>query len=227
MKAHDTKLMSLSLLACATGLSSGALVSWGAVGTNIQAGDILESGSPFLAVNGGTDTAILTVGSNTFYPSPFTGAVSGSVSNTGNGGFYSPSSGDVNLDAVLDSHTYISGANPSGQGTVTIEGLTVGNTYEAQFIGVGDDRGCCAGRVQFVDDGNGNVSGGLTRGTGDWVVGTFVADAASQNFYVTGETDPGLSGLVIRDLGVTAVPEPSAAVLSLAGLLGLMVRRRR
>jgi hypothetical protein len=44
---------------------------------------------------------------------------------------------------------------------------------------------------------------------------------------VTGETDPGLSGLVIRDLGVTAVPEPSAAVLCLAGLLGLMVRRRR
>ena len=77
----------------------------------------------------------------------------------------------------------------------------------------------------YVDDGNGNVSGPMARGGGDWVVGTFVAGAATESFFVSGAIDPGLSGLIVRDLGV--VPEPSSALLSLVGLLGLTARRRR
>lgn len=46
-----------------------------------------------------------------------------------------------------------------------------------------------------------------------------------QSLFVTGDTDPGLSGMVVRDLG--AIPEPATALLSLAGLLGLGLRRRR
>lgn len=223
MKAHKTRIMSLSLLACATGLSSGAIVSWGSVGTGIQVGDLLESGAPYAAIDGG-GAGGFTIGTNAFTGGSITSAVTGGVSDTGNGGFYAPASGDANLDIVMDSHSYITGGNPNGRGQIDIP-VTLGNLYEVQFIAVGDTRGCCDTRTQTVDDGNGNVSGALTRGTGDWVVGSFVADSAVQSFFVSGENDPGLSGLVVRDLG--AVPEPSTALLSLAGLIGLVGRRRR
>lgn len=220
-----TKLVSAGAFLGGVALSQAAVVSWGSVGTGIQVGDLLTNGAPYAAINGGADGAGgVTVGDNVFTVAPITSAVNGTVSNTGNGGFYGPSSGDANLDIIMDSHTYISGANPNGNGQIDIP-VTPGNMYMAQFIAVGDTRGCCSTREQFVDDGNGNVSGALVRGGGDWVVGTFVADSAMQSFFVTGATDPGLSGLVVRDLG--AVPEPGTTLLSAAGLFGLALRRRR
>lgn len=220
------KLISASVLFGGVALSQAATVSWGPVGSGIQVGDLITDGSPYAAVNGGSDTpgGGVTIGDNVFTVGPINSAVAGAVSNTGNGGFYSPSSGDANLDIIMDSHTYISTANPSGVGQIDIP-VTPGNSYLVQFIGVGDDRGCCLTRTQFVDDGSGSISGALTRGNGDWVVGSFTADGANQSFFVSGETDPGLSGLIVRDLG--AVPEPGTALLSFAGLLGLALRRRR
>lgn len=204
MKAYkDFKVMtSAFVLLGGLTLSHAAVVTWESSGTGIQVGDLITNGNPYSAINGGADNAggAVTIGDNVFTVGPITSAVAGAVSNTANGGFYSPSSGDTNLDIVMDSHTYISTANPTGQGQIDIP-VTPGNTYMVQFIGVGDDRGCCGTRVQFVVDGNGNTSSGLTRGTGDWVVGTFIADSPNQSFFVTGETDPGLSGLIIRDLG--------------------------
>ena len=220
------KLISIGVLFGGIALSQAATVSWGPVGSGIQVGDLITDGSPYAAVNGGSDTAggAVTIGDNVFTVGPINSAVAGAVSNTGNGGFYSPSSGDAGLDIIMDSHTYISTANPGGIGQIDIP-VTPGNSYLVQFIGVGDDRGCCATRTQSVNDGNGNFSGDLTRGTGDWVVGSFTADGASQSFFVSGANDPGLSGLIVRDLG--AVPEPGTALLSFAGLLGLALRRRR
>ncbi|MDB4713233.1 PEP-CTERM sorting domain-containing protein [bacterium] len=221
-----TKLISAGVFIGGVALSQAATVSWGPVGSGIQVGDLITDGSPYAAVNGGADTAggAVTIGDNVFTVGPINTAVTGSVSNTNNGGFYSPSSGDANLDIIMDSHTYISAANPNGVGQIDIP-VTPGNSYLVQFIGVGDDRGCCLGRTQFVEDGNGNISGALTRGDGDWVVGTFTADDVNQSFFVSGANDPGLSGLIVRDLG--AVPEPGTALLSFAGLLGLALRRRR
>ncbi|MEN8774972.1 MAG: PEP-CTERM sorting domain-containing protein [Akkermansiaceae bacterium] len=221
------KLISASVLFGGIALSQAATVSWGAVGTGIQGGDLITDGNPYAAVNGGADNGgggAVTIGDNVFTVGPINSAVAGTVSNTNNGGFYSPSSGNTSLDIIMDSHTYITAANPNGVGQIDIP-VTPGNSYLVQFIGVGDDRGCCATREQFVDDGNGNMSGALTRGGGDWVVGSFTADGPLQSFFVTGETDPGLSGLIVRDLG--AVPEPGTALLSLAGLVGLSLRRRR
>ncbi len=216
---------SIGLLATAIS-SPAAIISWGTVGSNIQVGDLITTGSPFSALNGGNDTGsgMLTIGDNVFTPGPLSGAVTGSVS-AATGTFYSPVSGNANLDTILDSHTWITGANPDGRGRIDILGLTIGNTYELQILSVGDDRSCCATRTQFFDDGNGNISGALARGTGDWVVGTFVAGATTESVFVTGENDPGISGYVVRDLGV--VPEPGGAALALLGAATFALRRRR
>lgn len=221
----NTKTMILGAFAGSLMTAQAAVVSWGAVGSGIQSTDLIETGSPYAAINGGADPGLaFTIGTNAFTGGGFVGAAAGSVSNT-TGTFYTPPTDNVNLDTIMDSHTYITGANPNGVGVVAIP-VTVGNAYDIQFIGVGDSRNCCNTRAQFVNDGNGNTSGGLIRGTGDWVVGNFVADSELQQFFVAGAIDPGLSGLIVRDLG-PAIPEPGSALLSLVGLLGLTARRRR
>ena len=111
-----------------------------------------------------------------------------------------------------------------GRGEIVLPNLTPGNSYQVQFIAVADDRTCCSTRSQTVDDGNGNFSNTLLRGTGDWVVGSFVADSLEQSIFVAGINDPGFSALVVRD--TSAVPEPSSACLSLVALLGMILRKR-
>ena len=221
----NTKTMILGAFAGSLMTTQAAVVSWGAVGSGIQSTDLIETGSPYAAINGGADPASsFTIGTNAFTGGGFVAGAPGGVSNTA-GTFYAPVTDNSNLDILMDSHTYIVNANPNGVGVVAIP-VTVGNAYDVQFIGVGDSRGCCSGRAPNVNDGNGNISGDLIRGNGNWVVGNFVADTELQQFFVAGETDPGLSGLIVRDLG-PAIPEPGSALLSLVGLLGLTARRRR
>ena len=221
----NTKTMILGAFAGSLMTTQAAVVSWGAVGSGIQSTDLIETGSPYAAINGGADPAVtFTIGTNAFTGGGFAATLAGGISNTA-GSFYAPVTDNSNLDILMDSHTYIVNANPNGVGVVAFP-VTVGNAYDVQFIGVGDSRGCCSGRAQNVNDGNGNISGDLIRGNGNWVVGNFVADTELQQFFVAGATDPGLSGLIVRDLG-PAIPEPGSALLSLVGLLGLTARRRR
>lgn len=221
----NTKTMILGAFAGSLMTTQAAVVSWGAVGSGIQSTDLIETGSPYAAIDGGADSATtFTIGTNVFTGGGFATAPAGDIINT-LGTFYAPATDNSNLDILMDSHTYIANANPNGVGIVAIP-VTIGNAYDIQFIGVGDSRGCCSGRAQNVNDGNGNISGDLIRGNGDWVVGNFVADTELQTFFVAGANDPGLSGLIVRDLG-PAIPEPGSALLSLVGLLGLTARRRR
>jgi hypothetical protein len=221
----NAKIMILGAFAGSLMTTQAAVVSWGTVGSGIQSTDLIETGSPYAAINGGGDPAsTFTIGTNVFTGGEFAAALAGNINNAV-GAFYSPATDSGPLDVLMDSHSYISNANPNGVGVIAIP-VTVGNAYDIQFIGVGDDRGCCGTRGQNVADSLGNTSGDLIRGTGDWVVGNFVADSELQQFFVAGAIDPGLSGLIVRDLG-PAIPEPGSALLSLVGLLGLTARRRR
>jgi MYXO-CTERM domain-containing protein len=64
---------------------------------------------------------------------------------------------------------------------------------------------------------------------GQFVLGTFTADATSQVIAFNGPSGPNLNGLQLRQVGPSpAVPEPGTALagLVLVGLCGTMRRRR-
>ncbi len=215
-----------AFLLTTAGNAGAAAITWGGVSQITGTGSLIQTGTLVTAINmGGNGGNLSITGTDiTFVDGGLTAAVGGgSVSNTGNGGFYSPVTNSTNLDAVLDSHSYITANNPNGRGRMDLTGLTAGQVYVIQLIGVSDDRACCSGRTQTVDDGLGNVSGSLQRGLANSVTGTFTADGTTQSVFVSGVNDPGLSGLILR-----AVPEPgTTGMLAVAGMAVLLRRSRR
>jgi hypothetical protein len=128
---------------------------------------------------------------------------------------------------------------------ITFTGLTINNIYEIQFW-ASDTRNTNVDGV-VLNDGTGTAPNPSTSGhatvrydvvpntsAGQFVIGTFVADAATQQILVRRwdnlATTPVASGQTlvqawqIRDLG--AVPEPSAVLLGGIGALALLRRRR-
>ncbi|MEM7314838.1 MAG: PEP-CTERM sorting domain-containing protein, partial [Planctomycetota bacterium] len=85
-----------------------------------------------------------------------------------------------------------------------------------QLIAGVDGRGCCQDRTQVMQDtldGSGNNSAPLARssdltGSGirraNSVIGTFTADSTSQTIFISGATDPTISGYVLSQLGDVA-----------------------
>ncbi|MEM7392415.1 MAG: hypothetical protein AAF492_08695, partial [Verrucomicrobiota bacterium] len=140
--------------------------------------------------------------------------------------FNGPSTGDIDLDDLLDSHAWLM-ANP-GTATFTIEGLTIGTTYQVQLINPPDTRPFGVDREYEPDNGMGVFNTGviLRRGNIESVIGRFTADAATQSILFRslgnnlGEQDPALAGVVIF-----AVPEPSTFFYLLIALVAVRAVR--
>lgn len=122
--------------------------------------------------------------------------------------------------------------NATVAGTVSLTGLTSGYTYRIQAL-VYDGRSLYAGKtVEFDSTNLGVYSNGVLNvkwGDGLLATGTFVADAASQNFTIqTFNVDTTASGGQLNAITLyqTAIPEPSAALLGGLGMLALLRRRR-
>lgn len=123
----------------------------------------------------------------------------------------------------------------TGSDTVSLTGLTIGNTYRIQAL-VYDGRGAAGipGRTVSFDGVNqgqyANGVNGVTWGDGLLVTGTFVADAVNQDFTIEafeGATSRGgqLNALLVHETAV--VPEPSSFALLGLGGLALLRRKRR
>jgi MYXO-CTERM domain-containing protein len=227
-------LLATALFAGTALTSHAALITWGAPTVISGDSDVVNTGTLFAAANfGPTGVAGTTINGVPFDPSALAG---GTTTTTAQ-----PLSSDyltlLNSALLLSADSVI---------TATLTGLTVGENYlfqawvnnsgrEVPFLSRGDFP-------VIVSDGLGNdVSlypgdNGVGTGPGDsnlpsvlgqYVIGTFTADATSQGINFLSEEISGvLNGFQVRQVPAS-VPEPGTALagLALVGLLG--VRRRR
>lgn len=129
----------------------------------------------------------------------------------------------ANYEAIL---TYGREAYPTPTGSFTFSNLIINQQYELQFW-VADYRNYTNVRTETITAAGDIASPSLTylnsggSDHGQYIIGTFTADATSLTFTVTGNETAMYNAMQLR-----AVPEPSAALLGSFGLLALLRRRR-
>jgi hypothetical protein len=231
-------------VALGTTAAQAGLVTWGTPTTISGDSDVSTTGTFIGALNWGAGVeTVLGNPTTTVNGVTFTGDInafpagsSGPFSWTGGGGTAAfIASGHPGLSTSYQD-LFRGWASPlnAGPRTLTLNGLTVGRTYQFQWWS--DVNGnvitntvqaiATAGNSVTLDSNTTDATGGL----GQYVIGTFVADAATQNIAFTkSNPNASYSGAVnafqLRDLGV--VPEPSTALFGLALTGATLVRRRR
>lgn len=225
-------------------------ITWGSATTVSGDSDVSTSGTLLYAYNvGASGVSSATVNTVTFasYAFPINGPQSvtvGSVTFTespgilwGSNSLGSASTPFSNLSSGYKTLLGSAGGadNPSSI-TATLGGLTVGNQYQLQiwtsnpangtnpYGGIIGDTTFTAGNSVTLDPNTTDSGGGL----GQYVIGTFTADAVTRTFTMdsSGFNAPSLSAFQLRD--VTVIPGPGGAAL--AAILGAMLpggRRRR
>jgi hypothetical protein len=239
-------LLAIALLACPT-LSSrvarGASITWdtpqnisgvgdvSTAGTLVGAANVGDVGVPSTTVNGVTFQSFAAPGGNGTSGMFTMTAGGGGVFQSNNGGA-SPnppfSSLDSNYQTLLSSYV-VPLFSPV---TLTMSGLTVGMQYQFQFWSnlssqmFGYQITATAGNSVSLSSNVDGANGGL----GQWVIGTFTADAAFQSINFIGDGDGGfLNGFQLRLApNGTSVPE-SGSTLALLGvaLSGLLIAQRK
>lgn len=152
---------------------------------------------------------------------------------TGSGAFTGLSASYQNLLA------YGGGSTTSDTLALTMGGLTIGQTYEFEWWNNNSsfsesfneyynlNTTGSAGNAVSLDSNDGSNAGTL----GQFAIGTFTADATSQeidfNGITAGADDPMLNAFQLRDTTPTPAPEPSTLALAAMGGLSLLRFRRR
>ncbi len=229
-----------------------ATITWSAAQGVAGDSDVATTGALEYAFNFGTSTVqATTVNGVTFsafaFPASFgvqTTTV-GNVTVTESPGFLTSS---ASLGGATTSFTNLSSSYQSllGSGgsasdpftiTVTLAGLTIGTQYSLQWwssnaAGVSGPFGTDLTTTTAASGANQVTLNSTAGGLGQFVTGTFTADAVSQIFTlqspVGSNTAPLINALQLRNLGTpSAVPGAGLAGLATLGFAGVSRRRRR
>ena len=200
----------------AAGVMNAATIQWNSPQNITGDTDVLTTGTLVQASNiSGSDTTINGVTFTEFMTASGGGsAASGIFTHDGSFGNYSGylSAGapfTTAYQALLSTGNF--GSNNSVM-TLTLGSLKVGSTYQFQ-VWINDSRGIYGQQGTTVSSGSsvhmvGNITG-AAGGFGQYVVGTFVADATTQKIDFQG--DPGVGTLqnacMLRDISNLAPPQ--------------------
>ena len=234
MKKHNLAAVSTVILGLAS-LTNGAhaaSVVWSAPQAITSNLDIQNPGSVHTALNIGTaSTGTINVdvgGTNVAFsnvtPLPNSGA---------NSDFYNDGMVSSDFESVLDSFNW----DQSSSSTISFSGLTAGGTYLLQaFASDGRINASFDWKLNLDVGGTTTIlesainSGAVGSNGQEFINGTVTLAAGETSFDLVTSNAPG----AFADVGVlnavvlsqTAVPEPSAFLLSGLGLIGLLRRRR-
>jgi hypothetical protein len=230
MKQVVTFGLTLGLLAGGVGMAGASTITWGGGALAGNGTSTISTSGAFVEAHNVGDVTPIAAG-----PITFDGAGTDPFGNTYADFLEVGLTGNAAFDSVLDS-----GSWADGPANYHISGLTIGNSYLAQFF-VADTRECCNynARTVTVTAGNSSTSGLLGAG---WVFnGTFVADATTQDVSFDGghgfpddNVYAYLNAYQLRDItasgrgvDIDAVPEPATLVLCSVGVLFAATRLRR
>ena len=183
---------------------------WNAFGQNTESG---ASGSGSLVRSDGTASGV-----TLSYSTP--------------NGFFDASGGGALFDGtpyanLMTAYLFADNHGVSGPGTVSFAGLTPGDSYQLSLYSAANS----AGRITDFTLSDGQMQSVTPSGSATFAKGNTYADftttANSQGglsiTITTGNADEGdLNGIQLQDLGPTAVPEPSTAIVAAFGAVAFL-----
>ncbi len=200
--------------------ASAATIIWGEFDLDAAPGEISTNGTSIEAINMVNNDAREATDTTTINGVVFT------ANNLFDNGYhrdtdFGVSTGDDSLDLL-----YLQASFDYKNTQLILTGLTIGNEYELQnFLGFSIN-----GISYLMNVGDGTTIQKTSSGTtenGAWITGTFIADATTQTFHSSSDSNVSsfLSGYQLRD--ISPVPEPSSTALIGLGGLALILRRSK
>ena len=205
----------------ACSLLNAAQITWGTAQNTTGKSDLIEgsilhawSGASAATVTGGgaSGSASYTFSGVTYDDLTFNPAVAGRTFNDASDG--AASTGDINMDTVLRSLTFASGGVTSA--TQTISGLTTNEIYQIQIF-FNDQRNT---RSMTFGDGTSDVDlASQGSGWGQFAIGTFTADAATQaiTHATNGFSNIHLNAMLVVQSGPPPTPNTPTNLVATAG----------
>lgn len=204
--------------------SYAAIIVWNPATTIVDDSDVSITGTSLYAARFYSGTgASLTINTVTF-TDPGSNVTWGGQTQNGIG---SATGTTGNYATFLSSDSYNGGPSLGSSGTLNLNNLISGQEYMVQLWSSDSRNGAYNQLVTFTAGNavslNRNTTGTSNTGSGQWVIGTFTADAVTQVITVNNNLG---QGLALNGLQVRTIPEPSAALLGGLGMLALLRRRR-
>ena len=207
-------------------------VTWAAPQTISGASDVNTQGVYFGSwAPNLTAASSLTVNGVTFQGSSDLPSLGTSFDNsTGSGTFMSPGISDANYNTLLTSAAF---GNGTGAYTVSWGGMIQGDTYLVE-LWVNDGRNSTVNARSETVTGGANTSAFLNYGSGNngpgqWITGTFVADASGDETLTLtpGSAIPSAQLNILEVREISAVPEPTTMAFLAAGAGAMVWGMRR